>query len=1266
MLLRTGAALAASLFLAVWLLFFSEAGLHLLRQIVDGRGGIAISTVSGSLGGRFTLEKIAVVFPGLRLGVDSLLCEWQPLALLRGELHLADIQVRGVVLRFVDDEGEAAAAKAVTPSTSQPAALPGTLLPLPLLLDRLAIAGLRLEDEAGEELLVIDTFLLQLRGGVDQLALHTLALQGPEIGVSLHGTIDFSRQWQVDLLGEWNLVEYGFHPLQGTLSASGPLAAPQGAVAIHSPVDIRVEGQVANLFNSPSWTATLRGNNVDLEKFIEYCPRIMVKTIHGQLSGSVEGYGGLVKADVDWGVADNLHLETNISASLLGIDFDTLSLTRGKAKLRADGASIDWKRLFDWRGRFLVEGFDPTMFFPWLPGSIDGEIENIGTVRDDLGVDASFTVRHLRGTLHDVPVAADGDLMLTENDISTRGINLRSGEVEGNVEVLAGKLSWADTLDWDLSLRLTEFDPASIASAFPGRISGVFEGRGVLGEAGGEGYLRISDVSGNLRGNDLSGSGEITLAGESLTTSGLFLQSGASKLVVEGRAGESFALDMRFDSPDIGSLVPDSAGELHLRGSLRGTMEAPQFDLDMRGVGVVVGDHRFGTVEAALSSRFGEEKLLGGFIALQSINTAGIALDRARLDAAGTFDEQRMTVRAEGTFGAVEGQAEVMRRSGWQGRVLDLQLNSDRYGRWRQQRPSGFFIGDGEGSLDELCLGEVQALLCLEGALRWHDPLAWQLRGRTSGFDLDQLNRWQLLQEAISGTISGEIQTAGVGNRLTELDGGFRVPKLRLDLGVEDEELAAGDFEDAALTLKVIAGELHGQFITRMKNGGLVNLTAALDGTEISPTSLRSLPLSGKVRVSAFNLAVLSALTGYGIDPMGTASGEFLLDGTLARPQLIGEARLDQGGVNLPYQGISLEGISLRIEAAEDGARLSGRMVSGPGTVMADGTLRYGEQGIEGALRLSGKNFLLVNLPEWAITVDPTIDLTFSQKNAHIKGLVTIPNALLTPEEMKDSVSESPDVVLIDNREQRNGGGLPFSLDLDILLGDGVRIDGYGLSGRLGGSLRVKTAAGDPPTALGELNLIGGTYTIYGRTLDIARGRILFTGGPIDNPGVDVRAQRTFSDEVAKTRGYTVGVDISGLAQDLQFQLFSDPYMDKTEILSQLVVGRSLAFSTAKESGLLVEAAATLGLTGGNELFQGIGSIFQLDSMHLEGSSNKEDVSLVVGKRLTKDLYVGYDVNMFSQLGRFRVRYDLTNGFAVETSSSSQSTGADLLYSFEK
>ncbi len=50
----------------------------------------------------------------------------------------------------------------------------------------------------------------------------------------------------------------------------------------------------------------------------------------------------------------------------------------------------------------------------------------------------------------------------------------------------------------------------------------------------------------------------------------------------------------------------------------------------------------------------------------------------------------------------------------------------------------------------------------------------------------------------------------------------------------------------------------------------------------------------------------------------------------------------------------------------------------------------------------------------------------------------------------------------------------------------------------------------------------------------------------------------------------------------------------------------------------------------------------------------------------SKDIYVGYDVNMFSQVGEFWIRYSLKHGFSVETHSSSVSTGGDLLFTFEK
>jgi translocation and assembly module TamB len=294
------------------------------------------------------------------------------------------------------------------------------------------------------------------------------------------------------------------------------------------------------------------------------------------------------------------------------------------------------------------------------------------------------------------------------------------------------------------------------------------------------------------------------------------------------------------------------------------------------------------------------------------------------------------------------------------------------------------------------------------------------------------------------------------------------------------------------------------------------------------------------------------------------------------------------------------------------------------------------------------------------------VQLIFNNDQGEIEGSVIVPYGLITPEEMSDSVGASEDVIFVTGAKEIPVRGWPFRLNLDVRLGENVRVKGYGLAGRLGGQLKLTTHPDYSLAGRGELDLIDGTFTIYSRTLKIVRGRMLFTGGPIDNPGLDVRAQISVSDEEAKGKGYTVGMDISGLVQDLQYHLFSDPFMENTEILSLMIAGHSLANSTEEEGNLLEAAAVTLGLKGSSKFVEGLGNFLFLDDLHLEGTSKKEDVSLVLGKKVTKDLYIGYDLNMFNQLGQFRVRYDLSRGFSIETRSSSESTGVDLLYSFER
>ena len=1243
------------------ILLGSATGLYVVQknlQLLSG-GRFTIGAVEGKLLGRFILEKIHIVTSDTDIKIDKLAWNWSPTKLFAGELRISDLDVTGVVIGLRDSPA--------TPSTGGGSVvLPRLFPPLALVLDRAALSSLTVQGSDGGELLVFDRIDVQLESNAGYLSIGNLSLQGPEIGLAVHGTIDLDHSRQVDLLGNWRLINYGFHQLEGTFSANGPLASPHATFAVNSPADIRVEGDVANLLENPEWTATLEARNVDLEALIKHCPKIDLAAVSGQLSGNTDGYHGLVQALGTWGKLDNLQLQSSITAGLWGIDFAALRIDRGDGWAVAENAKINWKRLFDWEGLFHFKNFDPSAFFDWLPGKLSADLTSVGTVRDDLGVDVAFEVFRLDGRLREQPISIVGKIALTENDVRTDGLIIRSGEVEGSARMEKGMLSWAQKLSWSGEIRFDNFDPSGIYPDFPGQISGILAGEGFLGAVGAEGYLKIIDIAGNLRGNALSGSGEISLSGETIRTSGLFLQSGASKLVVQGQAGDAFALDFSLTSPDIGTLVPDSSGAVNLLGKLRGSYQAPLLDVEVRGQGLGFDIGKVSRLEAKIHSQFGKEDRLQGTFLGEKMTLSGLPLDMAQIDFSGSFKEQTFGAKAAGAFGRLQLRAQASKREGWMGEITDVHLASSSYGNWRQQDRAAFSGGRKGAVLDDFCLAEGEGTLCVGGYLQLAEGIGWRIKSRFSALSLNWLNRLQLLAVPVSGLFAGEIIASGEDSRVISAQTEIRLPETTFDLGVEDEEFQDIRWQDTVFNLVLTDSLVQTKLVTRMKNGSRLTLNAAAQGTGLPARSAKTLPLSGNLDLENFDLAILSALTGYGVDPTGRVSSTFTLGGTVGRPELVGEARIEGGGISLPYQGITLENVRVAVVAAEDGAKVVAHATSGPGEMSAEGRVRYGDAGVEGDLHVLGKNFLLVNLPEYAIRVNPDVHFLFARKTAVIKGSVQVPYARITPEEMKDSVQVSQDATVVNGRQEVKASGWPFSLDLDVLVGDDVHINGHGLSGRISGDLRVKTVPDEFPTAQGELDLSEGIFTIYGRTLDIERGRILFTGGPMDNPGVDVRAQKKFSDEEAKNRGYTVGVDISGLAQDLSYHLFSDPYMDDTDILSQMIVGHSLAFSNKEEGSLLGAAATSLGLKGGADLFQGIGNLLQLDDMHIEGSSKKENVSLVVGKRVTKDLYVGYDVNMFSQLGQFRVRYDLTRGFAVETRSSSQSTGADLLYSFEK
>ena len=127
--------------------------------------------------------------------------------------------------------------------------------------------------------------------------------------------------------------------------------------------------------------------------------------------------------------------------------------------------------------------------------------------------------------------------------------------------------------------------------------------------------------------------------------------------------------------------------------------------------------------------------------------------------------------------------------------------------------------------------------------------------------------------------------------------------------------------------------------------------------------------------------------------------------------------------------------------------------------------------------------------------------------------------------------------------------------DIELILADRVSLETSGLTGRLVGNIRVRSGQDEMTRGTGELSIVEGKYTAYGRKLDIQHGRLIFTGGPVADPGVDIRAVKQFPEVVA-------GVNVRGTLLQPRLSFFSEPSLPQSQILSLILAGGSLSAGT--------------------------------------------------------------------------------------------------------
>jgi translocation and assembly module TamB len=242
----------------------------------------------------------------------------------------------------------------------------------------------------------------------------------------------------------------------------------------------------------------------------------------------------------------------------------------------------------------------------------------------------------------------------------------------------------------------------------------------------------------------------------------------------------------------------------------------------------------------------------------------------------------------------------------------------------------------------------------------------------------------------------------------------------------------------------------------------------------------------------------------------------------------------------------------------------------------------------------------------------------------------------------------------------------PFRVTTDITmtLGDKVTINTYGLTGHVTGSITEKSLPGEPTRATGELQVKDGQYMALARKLDIERGRLIYSGGLLVDPAVDIRAVKEFPDVKA-------GVNVRGTLREPRLTFFSEPSVPQSQIVSLLLAGGTFesaqssdrAGTTGARQEVAGQAAALVASQLGNKL--GIPDISVESDYDRRLGDNQIGTSLVLGKYLSPRLYVSWGVSLTEAINTFKMRYTIDDHWTVKTEAG-KDRSADLVYTIEK
>jgi translocation and assembly module TamB len=317
------------------------------------------------------------------------------------------------------------------------------------------------------------------------------------------------------------------------------------------------------------------------------------------------------------------------------------------------------------------------------------------------------------------------------------------------------------------------------------------------------------------------------------------------------------------------------------------------------------------------------------------------------------------------------------------------------------------------------------------------------------------------------------------------------------------------------------------------------------------------------------------------------------------------------------------------------------------------------QRGLE--LKFAGNNLLAASIPGARVTIAPDLALSGKLDALALTGSVKIESADVNLEKLSFGKSSrtSSDVVVVDREQGEQGQSLGLRTDVRVIIGEQVKLAGFGLDATVAGELRVHEQRDQPSRANGEIRL-AGTYEAFGRKLNIERGRLQFADTALDDPQLDILAIRKLQDVTAKLR-------VTGTAQNPKLDVFADPAMSQTDAMSYLLTGKPASDLHGEDGATVQNAAQQLSTIVGYRLAKRFGGKMSfVDSVGVEQNADLGGSAFTVGKYLSPRLFVSYGVGLFEPGSAVTVRYEFSERWSLEANDTPEDQHAGVRYRIEK